>query len=548
MRDGIWASPEQHRDQCTLFAPSLEDMIGKNHPVRRLEELLLQVDWNVWEAAYGGPRGRPPFHPRLMAGAILYGLTKKIRSSRELEEATKMRVDFMWLLHAMTVDHSTFAAFRAQFEDELKDLFKQLAVIALKGNMNVELAVDGTRLRANSSRTGALNAAGIERRAQQIAVQLSEALEKTKQSDLFDDPGCSSAAALEKEIAGLEAQQAKLARALQQARLRDEAKASKADKRRAASARVPLTDPDSHVLQNKEGGYAPNYTPTAAVDTARGIILAASVPEGSKEASVVDDAVDAVRELTTEPPERILFDSAFAAGPNLESLAEQGIEAYASGGAPKHDNPAIRPDPSIPVPADNWDALPKQGKKRRVLTKEAFVYDREQDCYWCPMGRKLPLARRLKAASRRAHVEIAEYVCEDCADCPLARRCLSRQAKRRRISRDQYEHYREDLRERMQTEAARQIYRRRAPTAEGVFGHIKQAMGIRQFLRRGLDNVRSEWLWICAAYNVSRILGSASSANPGNAPARTAVSALFGSILGLLQPNRRRRRTPGLAA
>ena len=502
MRNGIWASPGQHRDQCTLFAPSLEDMIASDHPVRRLEELLLQVDWNIWEAA-------------------------------------RARIDFMWLLHAMKIDHSTFAAFRAQFEDELEDLFKQLAVIALKGNMDVELAVDGTRVRANSSRPGALGAAAIERRAQQIAAQLSEALEKTKQADLLDDPGCRSAAELEREIAGLEAQQAKLAHALQRARLRDEAKAGKADKRRAGSARVPLTDPDSHVLQNKEGGYGPNYTPTAAVDTASGVILAASVPEGSKEASVVGDAVAAAREITTGPPERILFDSAFAAGANLESLGRQGIDAYAPGGAPKRDNPAIRPDPTAPVPADKWDALPKQGKKRRVLTREAFVYDREQDCCWCPMGRKLPLARRLKAAARRAHAEIAEYVCEDCADCPLARRCLSRQAKHRRISRDQYEAYREDLRERMQTEAAQQIYRRRAPTAEGVFGHIKRAMGIRQFLRRGLDNVRSEWLWICAAYNVSRILGNACSVNAANSPARTAVSALAGPLLRLLQPDRR---------
>ena len=38
MRNGIWASPGQHRDQCTLFAPSLEDMIASDHPVRRLED------------------------------------------------------------------------------------------------------------------------------------------------------------------------------------------------------------------------------------------------------------------------------------------------------------------------------------------------------------------------------------------------------------------------------------------------------------------------------------------------------------------------------
>ena len=35
-------------------------------------------------------------------------------------------------------------------------------------------------------------------------------------------------------------------------------------------AQVPTTDPDSKVMPNKEGGYAPNYTPTATTDGHRG--------------------------------------------------------------------------------------------------------------------------------------------------------------------------------------------------------------------------------------------------------------------------------------
>ncbi len=537
MRNGIWATPEQHRDQYTIFAPSLDDIIPPDHPIRRLEELLLRVDWSAWEARYGGPRGRPPFHPRLVAGAILYGLTKKIRSTRDLEEATKVRVDYMWLLHGMTIDHSTFSDFRTKFEEELPDLFKQLAVISLTGNMDVELAVDGTRVRANSSRTGALTAEGIERRAQRVADQLAEALEKMKQQDLLEDHACCSAEELEKEIAGLKAQQAKLTCALEEARRRDEAKAQKADKRRAEKARVPLTDPDSHVLQNKEGGYAPNYTPTAAVDTSTGTIIAADVPEGNDEASVVDDAVSATQQTSGENPSRVLFDSGFATGTNLEGLAQKGIDVYAPAGTPKQDNPAVRPDPSVPVPPEQWDALPMQGKKKRVLTKEAFIYDDEQDCYFCPMGRKLVLARRLRPAGRRHDVEVAEYMCENCAGCPLAQRCLSRNAKRRRVSRDQFEPYREDLYERMNTDEAKEIYRRRAPAAEGVFGYIKHGMGVRQFLLRGLNKVRIEWLWVCAAYNVRRMIAPA--AQPANSGGDTPQPA-HGSVSGCLWPDFRK--------
>ncbi|MEX2380846.1 MAG: transposase [Opitutales bacterium] len=50
-----------------------------------------------------------------------------------------------------------------------------------------------------------------------------------------------------------------------------------------------------------------------------------------------------------------------------------------------------------------------------------------------------------------------------------------------------------------------EIYRLRKQTVEPVFGIIKQAMGFRQFLMRGKENVSIEWNLIRAAYNVKRI-------------------------------------------
>jgi transposase len=50
-----------------------------------------------------------------LAGAILYGLTVGVRTSRKLEDACRHRVDFMWLVEGRTIDHSTFAGFRKDF-------------------------------------------------------------------------------------------------------------------------------------------------------------------------------------------------------------------------------------------------------------------------------------------------------------------------------------------------------------------------------------------------------------------------------------------------
>lgn len=59
-------------------------------------------------------------------------------------------------------------------------------------------------------------------------------------------------------------------------------------------------------------------------------------------------------------------------------------------------------------------------------------------------------------------MELMEYSGAPCGDCPLASRCLSKNAKARTISRDEHEERREEVRNRMATEQGQEIYARRA--------------------------------------------------------------------------------------
>jgi putative (di)nucleoside polyphosphate hydrolase len=58
---------------------------------------------------------------------------------------------------------------------------------------------------------------------------------------------------------------------------------------------------------------------------------------------------------------------------------------------------------------------------------------------------------------------------------------------------------------RLKTRTGRAVYAVRKQTVEPVFGIIKTAMGFRQFLTRGLDNVRNEWRLVCLAWNLKRM-------------------------------------------
>ena len=170
----------------------------------------------------------------------------------------------------------------------------------------------------------------------------------------------------------------------------------------------------------------------------------------------------------------------------------------------------MRTDPTQPVPADQWDRLPTKTVttsakiKQPQLTKEAFVYDTEHDCYWCPNGQALNPVRRTTETRGDTPIQRDRYqaAATSCAECPLKTRCLQNLAKPREISRDQFEPHRERLAQRMANETSQQKYARRRHAAERPFAVIKHHFGARRFLLRGLKQVRLEWLWLSLASNL----------------------------------------------
>ena len=64
------------------------------------------------------------------------------------------------------------------------------------------------------------------------------------------------------------------------------------------------------------------------------------------------------------------------------------------------------------------------------------------------------------------------------------------------------------------TAVGKALYAARKYIVEPVFGQIKGVRGIRQFLRRGLDAVSSEWQLICLAHNFLKIWRHSTAAEP----------------------------------
>lgn len=57
----------------------------------------------------------------------------------------------------------------------------------------------------------------------------------------------------------------------------------------------------------------------------------------------------------------------------------------------------------------------------------------------------------------------------------------------------------------LRTPSGRQRYAKRRHIVEPLFGQIKQARGFRQFLLRGLSNVKEEWKLVCLTHNLLKM-------------------------------------------
>ena len=63
----------------------------------------------------------------------------------------------------------------------------------------------------------------------------------------------------------------------------------------------------------------------------------------------------------------------------------------------------------------------------------------------------------------------------------------------------------QQMRQKLKDAEIKKLYQKRAGMVEPVFGMIKETLGYRRFLLRGLQKVRGEWAIICTAFNLLKL-------------------------------------------
>jgi transposase len=168
------------REQSFLMPPDVREWLPERHLAWFVIDAVGEMNLEAFYVAYRvDGRSRPPYDPAMMVALLLYAYARGIRSSRVIERACEEDVAFRVLAAQQRPDHATLARFVERHQEAIAGLFGEvLTLCARSGLVKVGvIAVDGTKVQANASRNENLDHEQLAR----------EILEEAKAVDAAED-------------------------------------------------------------------------------------------------------------------------------------------------------------------------------------------------------------------------------------------------------------------------------------------------------------------------------------------------------------------------
>jgi transposase len=465
-----------NRNQLVLRSVDVEKSIELDHPARGIWAAVERLDMKAFEMsikAVEGRAGQSTLDPRVLTALWIYGNSEGVSSARELSRMCEYEPGCQWITGLSSINYHTLADFRVEHAKELDEIFIQvLGLLSADGLIELKQVMqDGTKVKANA-------AAGTFRREQRLQAHLELA---RQQVEKLSDPNCeelSQRTAKARQRAVREKKQ-RLELALEELeKLRKE----KAPKDRAET-RVSSSDPQARKMKQNDGGYAASYNVQLSTDAAQNIIIAVGVTQDRHDGDQLLPALEQIQRNTGQLPEQVVADGAYTKNTNIDAMSERGIDIIGPVGE---------------------DQVTKSCERRGVSPEfypDAFDYESATDTYHCPAGKTLTLTESRQRNGRTEHNYQADET--DCQGCPFLKQCCPKTSSRW-ISRIENSAAVQRFRQKMCTEEAQRIYKRRKQVAEFPNAWIKDKLGLRKFRLRGLLKVRTQAVWACLTYNIQQ--------------------------------------------
>ncbi len=440
-----------NRDTPYMMPPSVQEWVPKDHLARFVVEIVERLDLRLIENAYAG-RGSRAYPPGVLLAMLIYGYATGIFSSRKLERAAREWVPMRYICGNLQPDHDTIATFRRRFSDQIELLFVQVLLIAAEMDCAElgTISLDGTKIKANASKHKALSRAGIDRLEERLREEVAELLRMAEETDRSELPEEFS---IPEELKRREDRLKKLAEAKATIEARAEERLEK--ERAAYEAKMA----ERKAKEKKTGRKTPGTPPKP--------------PELKRKPTDQVNLTD--EESRIMPVSGGGFEQAYNAQAAVD--VENGIIVAATLTQAPNDKRELEPI------LEHLTALPDGlGEAERLLADSGYYS--EENVKRCETEKITPYIAQKRKKHHRSLAELlgSEPPPDEENDDPVAA-----------------------MRQRMRTEEGRALYGRRKSTVEPAFAHIKHILGFRQFMLRGREKVKSEWMLVCMAANIKKL-------------------------------------------
>jgi transposase len=485
------------RDQLFLMPVSMRDWLPEGHLALLVEDVITQMDTSALHAqARLGGAGRAGYDPDMLLMLLVYGYADGIRSARKIEARCRTDIAFGYLCAQDVPDHTVIARFRRAHAEVLTDLITEVLVVAVQLGMGRfgHIAIDGTKITASAAKDANRDLATLRRLVEEItqeaiaADDVNDAQHGQHRGDELP-PAARARADRHRRITAALARAEALAGDTRPARCQASAQ------RKLAAAQAALEQAratqqakvDAYERQYAADGVRPYGAIPAPVATAATVRQAQARLD--KAHTRLERTTAACQQDTggkanlTDPDSRLLptRGGAFIQGYNCQtSVSDDHLITVVA----VHDNPndteAFAPMMDATTTVVATVAERTSTTQTVDLVTADCGYDSDDNLTATGPQRIIAQAdRRSTEATAREHPTSG----------PPPEQATARQKMAHQLA----------------TAQGHRAYKRRAATVEPVNGHLKDRIGLRQFLLRGTTGATIELTLAAIAHNIRRI-------------------------------------------
>ncbi len=376
------------RELSLLLPPSLEEYVSADNPVRAIDlwvsTLNLQkLGFKHTEAS--SKVGQPAYDPAVLLKLYLFGYQRGVRSSRKLEYQTCYNTEVMWLCQGARPSYKTIANFRKDNLEALKSAQSEFVLLCRELELfgGSQVAIDGSFLKANASKSSMYTSKRLQRQLEQLEVKIAAYLQQLDAADQQE-------AAKDQDIALEDPELAAKLECLQQRQA--ELKQLQEQLEQSGEKQISTVDEDARIL-TKKGETTGGYNAQLAVDDKHKLIVAQAVVQDGNDTQQLASMTQAAQAATGSEELSVLADKGYYNSEQLKQCEDGSASVY------------------VPIPEQSK----RRGKDGRFGTED-FRYDAERDVYVCPAKQQLVRSGGLShKGDRRYHTYRSDAaVCSRC--------------------------------------------------------------------------------------------------------------------------------------